>query len=360
MKLTIDRKHLIDLLSVAGSTASNAAKDVLANVKLDATDDLRIDSSDGELGAIQRSKQATIEKPGKCLMDARRVCSILSPSKAELVEIETTDSAVILTAGKSRFELPFVDPDSFPSVKPIEGAGIEVPGAALLNAIRKTIFAIDTDSTRYQLGGVLFEVYEDGLFLVATDGRRLSVAAIDIGGGPSFGGPIVGPKGLQAILRTFSDAPSVTLRSDGRSMQVETEKAVTICRLIEGRFPNWRSVLPANDFAHTIPINAGLLKGALTQASLFTENDSRGIELKFGPGQLVIRARQADKGRSEIEIPVDTSADIATTIDWRFALDFVKEAAADDVIEFNIKNKSERVLFTSGSWRYVVMPMERN
>jgi DNA polymerase-3 subunit beta len=360
VKININRRQLLDLLSVASATTG---KDVLSNVKISAGPDcLAIDSTDGDIGSVLSSDCECVA-PGKCSINPGRVASILGPSTAETVTIEANGQAVTLTAGKASFELPAVDPGTFPAVKTIEeGEAIEIPAAALLSAIRRTIFACDTASIRYQLGGVLFEPsIEEGetLHLVATDGRRLSTVAVDVAGGKIAGGPIVAHRGLQAILKTFGGASSVTIKTDGASLQVASETATLVCRLVEGRFPNWRGVVPSGNFAHTIPIPADRLKAALSQASVTTLDESRGVELAFSPGTLRISSKGQDRGKSEIEFEVDTAAEIATTIDWRFALDFVKEIPGDEIIEFKINDKTKPIVLAWGTWTYVVMPMSK-
>jgi DNA polymerase-3 subunit beta len=366
VKININRRQLLDLLSVASATTG---KDVLSNVKISAGPDcLAIDSTDGEIGSVLSSDCECIA-PGKCLINPGRVASILGPSTAETVTIEANGQAVTVTAGKASFELPAVDPGTFPAVKTIEGEAIEIPAAALLSAIRRTIFAVDLTSTRYQLGGVLLEPsIEEGetMHLVATDGRRLSTVAVDVAGGKIAGGPIVAHRGLQAILKTFGGASTVTIKTDGASLQVASETATLVCRLVEGRFPNWRGVVPSGNFAHTIPIPADRLKAALSQASVTTLDESRGVELAFRPpkeneakGTLKISSKGQDRGKSEIEFEVDTAAEIATTIDWRFALDFVKEIPGDEVIEFRINDKTKPIVLAWGTWTYVVMPMSK-
>jgi DNA polymerase-3 subunit beta len=356
VKITINRRQLLDLLSVASATTG---KDVLSNVKLTAGDDgLAIDSTDGDIGSVLSSDCECVA-PGKCSINPGRVASILGPSTAETVTIEANGQAVTVTAGKASFELPAVDPGTFPAVKTIEGEAIEIPAAALLSAIRRTIFAVDLTSTRYQLGGVLFEVDGETMHLVATDGRRLSTVAVDVAGGKIAGGPIVAHRGLQAILKTFGGASTVTIKTDGASLQVASETATLVCRLVEGRFPNWRGVVPSGNFAHTIPIPADRLKAALSQASVTTLDESRGVELAFSPGTLRISSKGQDRGKSEIEFEVDTAAEIATTIDWRFALDFVKEIPGDEVIEFRINDKTKPIVLAWGTWTYVVMPMSK-
>lgn len=359
MKITIDRRQLLDLLALAGSSTGKG-KDVLANVKLTADDDLIIEASDSQTGLVLKS-QCEIERPGKALLEPGKINQILGPSNAESVTIETTPSGVTITAGRLKSELPSADPDEFPSVKiDDDGPGVEIPAAALCSAIRRTKFATDQESTRYQLGGVLLE-FGDELHLVATDGRRLSTVPVTTSGGQSLGSPIVPLKGLDAMLRAFGGASSVTLKTVGGTLQASSDKATIVTTLVEGRYPNWRGVIPTGDWVHRIPVEAGSLTAALRQASVTTENvDSRGVQLRFMPGTLAISSRGHDRGKSEITMPVDSTADIAFTIDWRFAIDFSKEMPEDEILTLHVNDPTKPIMLSWGEWVYVIMPMAKN
>lgn len=357
MKLTIPRKTLLDALGVAGSSTG---KDIYSKVKLIVSDNLRIEASDGDVGLVL-NVACDVASPGKALVEPSKLNQILGPSSVEFVELSATDAAVVVVAGKSRFELPSQNADELPSIKAdTEGDSIEVPAAALLSAIRRTKFATDQASTRYQLGGVLIEVDGEMLHLVATDGRRLSACPIDIPGGSSLGGPIVGLKGLDAICKAFAGESSLTLRATAGTLQASSERATVVAKLIDGRYPNWRSVIPADSFNHSIPVEAGPLSVALRQASVTTENvDSRGVQLAFANRSLKLSSRGQDRGKSEIELAVDTDADVAFTIDWRFALDFVANVPDDEIVEMRVNDPSKPVVLKWHGWSYVIMPMER-
>ena len=361
MKITIDRRQLLDLLALAGS-ATGKGKDVLANVKLTATDGLTVlivEASDGQTGLVLKS-QCETERPGKALLEPGKINQILGPSNAESVTIETTPSGVTITAGRLKSELPSANPDEFPSVKIDDGPGVEIPASALCSAIRRTKFAVDAESTRYQLGGVLFE-FGDDLHLVATDGRRLSTVPVETSGGQSLGSPIVPLKGLDAMLRAFSGSASLCLKTVGGTLQASSDKATIVTTLVEGRYPNWRGVMPKGDWEYKIPVEAGSLAAALRQASVTTENvDSRGVELRFEPGSLTISSRGHDRGKSEITMPVDSSADIAFTIDWRFALDFAKEMPEDEILTLHVNDPAKPIMLSWNEWVYVIMPMAKN
>ena len=75
---------------------------------------------------------------------------------------------------------------------------------------------------------------------------------------------------------------------------------------------------------------------------------------------LTVTSKGADRGSSEIEVCVDTSAEVNVTMDWRFALDFCQHIPADDVIYFFISSPKDPVKFIWGLWQYVIMPMSRS
>lgn len=358
MKITIDRRQLLDQLSLAGSSTGKS-KDILANVKLTADADLTVEASDAQTGLVLRS-QCEIESPGKALLDHGKINQILGPSNAESVTIETSSSGVTITAGRLKSELPSANPDEFPSVKIDDGPGIEISAAALCSAIRRTKFAVDVESTRYQLGGVLFDFGDEELHLVATDGRRLSSVPVKTSGGQSLGSPIVPLKGLDAMLRAFSGSASVTLKTVGGTLQASSGKATIVTTLVEGRYPNWRRVIPDGDWIRKISVEAGSLAAALRQASVTTTPEDRGVQLRFVPGTLEISSRGHDKGESKITMAVDSAADIAFTIDWRFALDFAKELPGDEILTLHVNDASKPIMLAWDEWVYVIMPMAKN
>ena len=141
------------------------------------------------------------------------------------------------------------------------------------------------------LGGVLVELTAESITMVGTDGRRLarmSAAAESESDPPApAGSPVIPVKAMKLIERNLADDdPPVHLAiQSGTSVLMRTESAVIYSRLVEGRFPRYQDVFPAN-VEVKIPLEVGSLRSAVEQASIVTSEESRGVDFKFGDGVL--------------------------------------------------------------------------
>ena len=360
MKIAVNRRHFLGLVDRVASAAASGRvnNEVLKFVRVDATERLTVQATDGEVSIVVDG-DAEIERTGSALIDPVKFVALVKESTAETITIEATDSGINVTAGKSRFSLPAVSADQFPRCKRIEGDWITTQAEQLIGAINRTKFACDTDSTRYQLGGVLVETGEQ-LTLVATDGRRLSKISIDATNGKAGSTAIVPHKGLAAIVKAISGASDVNVHISKNSICVATEAAYVESRIIEGRFPAYDKCIPAMESLKTIPIEAGPFVSAMRQALVVANAEHRAVTLAFSPGELGISAKASDVGVVDTSMPVDTSETITTIIDGRFVADFAERCGSDEVFELRLKSESEPAVFIAGSWTYVVMPMARS
>ena len=360
MKIAVNRRHFLGLVDRVASAAASGRvnNEVLKFVRVDATERLTVQATDGEVSIVVDG-DADIQRTGSALIDPVKFVALVKESTAESITIEATDSGINVTAGKSRFSLPAVSADQFPRCKRIEGDWITTQAEQLIGAINRTKFACDTDSTRYQLGGVLVETGEQ-LTLVATDGRRLSKISIDATNGRAGSTAIVPHKGLAAIVKAISGASDVNVHISQNSICVATEAAYVESRIIEGRFPAYDKCIPAMESMKLIPIEAGPFVSAMRQALVVANAEHRAVTLAFSPGELGISAKASDVGVVDTSMPVDTSETITTIIDGRFVADFAERCGSDEVFELRLKSESEPAVFIAGEWTYVVMPMARS
>ena len=206
-----------------------------------------------------------------------------------------------------------------------------VAAADLRKLIRRTIFATDVESTRYALGGVLVELTAR----VDHDGRhRRPPARPDVGPGRGRerrrdappGSPVVPVKALKLIERNLDDDdPPVHIAIQGTTaVLIRTERAVIYSRLVEGRFPRYQDVFPAN-VEVKIPLEAGPLRLAVEQASIVTSEESRGVDFRFGDGVLKLSSQAADVGSSHVELPIAYDGKpVEITFDPRYLTDALK------------------------------------
>lgn len=369
MKIKVHREKFLAAFQIASSLApSRSPKDVLLNVKIEADDNrVVLMATDLEAGVRLEAEDLEVHAPGKALLSVQRVGNILRESSSEYMTIETTPNSLDILGQHSEFHLPLSNADEFPSVaKFTEESYFELPSRLFRELVRRTVFATDTESTRYQLGGVLFEIEGDTITAVATDGRRLACMK---GQGtsvnnyqPSSASTIVPTKTLQIIERSITDRDeTVQIAARSNDILIRTSRCTIFSRLVEGRYPNWRMVVPSSQGRTRIEGKVGDFFSAIRQASIVADPESRGVEFTFANGTLVASAKTADVGQSRVEIPISYNSDpIHITMDARFVSDFFKVLEPEKNFFLDVSNNSEPALFvTEDKYSYVVMPMSR-
>jgi DNA polymerase-3 subunit beta len=372
MKALCNREGLLAAFGmVSGVVPARSPKPILQNVKLVADPDAgsTLMATDLEVGIRHRVLGMKVEEPGAVILPTARFGSILRTSTDPELYLEAgAEQLLVRYPGRAEFHLPGEDPALYPEVPDFAAAGYhEVAAADLRKLIRRTIFATDTESTRYALGGVLVELKDDSITMVSTDGRRLARMAApaearnDAQAPP--GNPVVPVKALKLIERNLDDTdPPVHLAIQGTtSVLLRTERAVIYSRLVEGRFPRYQDVFPA-DVETKIRLDAGPLRLAVEQASIVTSDESRGVDFKFAEGALRLSSQAADVGSSQVEVPIAYDGKpLEITFDPRYLSDALKTLDDNDVVTVDlIDAKTAAVFHTEDRYTYVVMPLTRD
>lgn len=353
MKLTINRRQFSEQLQTAFSVAARG-KDVLASVKVIAGDGYAIHASNNEIGMILKGQPVSLTA-GQCLLPPKAL-TILKESSDEELTIEATSTEVKIEGQSARFSLPSKDPAEFPSVKELlEGCQFDLPAEGLRRIATQVAYAVDEDSTRYQLGGVLFSAGCDRLDVVATDGRRMARLAIDTTI-DTFSIGIVPAKALRTVASAIGDGVATVTLSQSQAM-FRGDSVALVTPLVEGRFPAWQGVIPPD--ADPIAIPAGPWSSVVRQASIVADPESRGIELAISDGTLSMAARTADVGSSSVQMVVATDRKIKTTIDHRFLAEFLRSVDPTASVDVHLSEPDRPVKLVAGDLVCVIMPMAR-
>lgn len=371
MKITCQRDQLANAFALAASIApSRSPKEILQNVKVTAAGGkLTLSATDQEVGIrLDVTEGVEIETEGTALLPVQKTGAILRESSDESLTIETDESGIRIAGSRSKFRLPGANPDEFPAVHEFDEQKYHQISTRLFREmLRRTAFATDSESSRYALGGVLLELEENSVIAVGTDGRRLARME---GKGDSVGGhqtngmtTIVPTRAISLIEKALSDKDdTVDVASRGNDLMIRTPRAVISSRLVEGRYPNWRQVLPKRENAVQLDVTVGPLFAALRQAAIVTDIDSRGVDFTFADGTLKLEASTADLGESQIELPIAYDGEpITLTMDHRYLADFCKVMDGESTFVMEIESsKSPALLTTEDGYAYVIMPMARD
>ncbi|GIW85933.1 MAG: DNA polymerase III subunit beta [Isosphaeraceae bacterium] len=368
MKALCNREGLLAGFGMASLVApARSPKTILQSVKLDVSENgSELLATDLEVGIRHRVLGVKVDEPGAVILPTQRFGQILRSLSDEELAIELQGNQVVVRGRHAQFKLPTDDASLYPELPDFGASAYYVVTAAdLRRGIRRTVFATDVESTRYALGGVLFELKDERLTLVATDGRRLArqVVGVDVEGKPGLpeSQPVVPVKALKLVERSLQDEdPPVHLVFQGNHVLMRTEEAVIYSRLVEGRFPRYQDVFPAQVEVR-IPLEAGPLLRATEQASIVTSEESRAVDFHFGPGVLRLTSQAPDQGSSDIELAIAyEDRPVSILFDPRYlveALRVLDESAA--VTAELVDPRNAAVFRTEDDYTYVVMPLTR-
>ncbi len=370
MKIQCEREKLLHAFQTAASVApARSPKPILQNIKLDVKDGKCIlMGTDLEVGIRIEAEGIQVDAPGSVVLPIARFLSILRESTDEVLLVDSDGRKIRVCGQRSEFHLPSENPDEFPAVTQFDEARYhELPVRFFREIVRRTVFATDTESTRYALGGVLLELTPDHITAVATDGRRLARQegpAKMVGEAPAGDRMTIVPtRAMQLLERALGDGEEVVqLCARENDVLVKSGRIEMYSRLVEGRFPKWRNVFPRRENTQRIEVTVGPFFSAVRQAAIVTSDERRGVDFSFDQGKTVLAAHGAEYGESHIELPIAYEGPkLEITLDPRYLSDFLRVLNPEAMLLLEIRDaESAAVCSTEDGYAYVIMPLARD
>jgi DNA polymerase-3 subunit beta len=366
LKVRGDAKELAEAIGLAASVApAKSPRPVLQNLLLDAHDGvLEVTGTDLDVAIRVRIERVDVASDGRVLVNAARFLQILRELVGDQVEVETDERAgCIISTGDSRFHVMGEEPEDFPELAPWKGDGSFRLGAAdLVEMIRRTHFAAHPEKTRYAMNGILIDLKDERLRLVATDGKRLSMCERPASAvkAPVF--VVVPTKGMTLLQRVVAPGEEhVEVSVEPAQVLFRTANATVMARLVEGHFPPYEDVLPKSHDKTLVLPREGFLS-ALRRAALLATKDSQSVRFKFAREGLELTARVPEVGESRVQFPMDYPFDeLQIGFNPAFFVDVLKVLTT---AEFTLQLKDTRsaaVVVEQGkdgaSFVYLVMPL---
>lgn len=309
MNITVEQGKLVRELSlIQGIIERKSTIPMLANVLLMANEDesLTLRATDLEV-AFRSSVGAKVKMSGQVMVNARRLHEIIHRLPPGDVVLAADSKVLRVELGKIRYRLAIQDTEQFPAFREKEGSAQGVVQAAFLaDQLRRVLFAVTTEDPRYSLGGAQWELENDQLTIVATDGHRLAVSrrpAQKVGA--EFPTILVPRKALAEIQKLALDHEGdVYLWAEKNSLSAVVGQREIHTTLQEQRFPDYRRVIPAgNDKVFTIKTE--VLKDALERVAVLSEEDSRLVRFDLKKGELKLSSANKDFGEAQEELDLD-------------------------------------------------------
>lgn len=353
------------LAPIQGVVEAKKSLPILSHVLMEATDgQITLFGTDLDVGIRIALPTETIQ-PGAVALSAKKLYDIVRELPDEPIEIQVDEELVTtIRCHRSHFKLKGLPRDDFPSLPSIKAeGGVGLPPKTLREMIRRTIFAVSTDQTRYTLNGILYQLTSADMRMVATDGHRLAMVKVDragVTGDAQMEGLIVPRKAMAEILKLFrDDSAAVWVRLADNHLVVEQGRQTLVTRLIEGQFPNYDQVIPAPS-GKGLVVRRDVLEGALRRTSAILGERTTPTVMDLKPNRLVVSCANLDLGEAREEVEVEYSGqELSVGFNARYVLDFLGAVDAERV-SLGVSDPLSPGLFRpaeDGTYTCVIMPM---
>lgn len=296
MSRVINSKNVLPILA-----------DIVFTVK---GDTLSLKASDSEVTLMTDIILTEAEGGGGFAINAKDILEAVKnlPELPLTFEIQEGDNVVKVVYFSGMFTMPTDNPIDFPVLPEMngtEGVSFNITEGLLQENIARTVFATADDELRPVMNGVYFDLTTDHLAVVASDGhtlvrnRILTIKAED----ETKKGSFILPKKPAHILKNILSRNAeneVTITADGRQISIKTENFTMQCRLIEGRYPNYNSVIPQNN-PNILTVNRTALVDALRRVSPFSNSNSNLVRIHVENGKLQLDTEDYDFSKTASE-----------------------------------------------------------
>lgn len=361
MKFSVSKDKLLEgLQTVQNVVSTRTTLPILSNVLIQVQDgQVRLTTNDLDVG-MSCTIEAQVEKDGSTTLPARRLATIAKELPAAEVEIEVDSKNVAsIRCGQSFFKVMGLPGEEFPALPTLENAKVfSIKQSALKDGLRKTSFATSTDETRYVLNGILCSFKENKLTMVATDGRRLAVMDLEVEFPRSQEVDIIIPsKCVTELARLLTDDGELKMTVGENQISFEVNGKLLVSKLIEGNYPNYRQVVPAETKEH-VTIERELLLNAVRRVALLSSEKSNSVKLHFSKNNLEITANTPEIGEAHESLAISYKGkEFAIAFNPGFLMDPLRNLADDEIKLEMIDEMSPGILKNNSPFLYVLMPM---
>lgn len=334
MRFTITRENLQQGLgAVAGSIPTRTTLPVLSNILVEAEEGaVRFSGTDLDT-AVSVRVPAEVAEPGAITAPAKKLQEIARELPGA-TEISTQGDSILISSGRSRFKLNGLPKDEFPAFPKVDFAGSwRVTGSDLQRLITHVSFAASTEETRPILNGVLWQLHDHDMRMVATNGHRLAkmTLPVEAGGDATAAELIVHPRALQQVQRLFAGDASVEVAKSENHLGFRSADVQVYTRLIEGPYPNYEQVIPKDNDKNMVADKTALTQ-AVRRMAIVASDQTHRIRMSLGGPMLKFSVESPDLGAANEELPVEYEGDpLEIGFNAQYLLELLRYMPTDEV-----------------------------
>ena len=219
-------------------------------------------------------------------------------------EVNTDDNSIRMKYQNGAYRIIGQNADEYPILQPLanEYTEVQLTASALASNIQRTLFATANDELRMVMNGIYFDLKEESMNIVASDGHKM-VRNMIFACKSDVPAAFILPKKPAGLLRAVlgsDDENTVTLKFNNNNAEVEFPDGMLSCRLIEGRYPNYNSVIPT-DNPNIVTIDRKAFLGALRRVNPFASENTQLVKIRMTLNNLELNSEDIDFATSAHE-----------------------------------------------------------
>ena len=332
---------------------------ILSNILLEVKGTkLRLNTTDLDIG-ISCEITVDIIEEGAITIPAKRFGDIVRelPSGDIIISVKKNNQ-VDIEGKQCRFKLGGLPKDEFPKFPEFKDKeAIQIEQSTLKEMLRLTSFAVSHEESRYVLNGILIEISDNVIRIVATDGRRLAKIEKKLPAVIKKEVAVIVPiKAVQEISRNLREEGTLSLIVGANQVLFEINDVLIATRIIEGEFPNYNQVIP-KPAKNRITMNTQDVLSSIRRANLLSTPDFQAVKFEIFTNKLVISKSTPDVGESREVIPVEYDGEeMMVGFNPQLLIDFLKNIN-DEQVHMEILGTDKPAVMRLQDYLYLALPM---
>jgi len=346
MKFIVSSSQLLKQLQVLGGVINSSnTLPILDNFLFELNqNELKISASDLET-TMSTIIDVESESEGSVAISARLLLDTLKTFPNQPLTFKTEENSTIeISSSYGKYDMAYFNGNEFPKAVSIESpSSTVIPGEVLATAISKTIFAAGNDDLRPVMSGVFFQFSSDNLTFVATDAHKLvKYSRTDVVSNDTA--EFIMPKKPLNLLKGILGGTEndVTIEYNNSNAKFTFDNVVLVCRLIDGKYPNYEAVIPKEN-PNKLTLERGLFLNSVKRVSIFSSKTTHQIRLKMAGTELNISAEDIDySNKAEERLACEYQGDdMQIGFNSRFLTEMLSNLTSNEVlIEMSLPNRA--------------------
>lgn len=360
MRIKLSKESLLTgIQTVQNIVSPKITLPILSNMLLETRNNtIKMNTTDLDMG-ISCEVPVSIFEEGAITIPAKKFSDIIRElPTGEVTILVKKNNQIDIEGNNCRFKLIGLPKEEFPKFPEFKDKEVvQIEQNVLKEMLALTSFAVSHEETRYILNGLLFEIFDDTIRIVATDGRRLAKIEKKLLKLITKNISIIIPiKAIQEVMRNLKEGGVISFLTSTNQVLFDIDGVLIVTRIIGGEFPNHNQVIPAPSFPK-INVNREAFLFALRRANLLATQDFQAVKLEIFKDKMVISKTTPDIGESREEIPIEYGgAELIVGFNPVFLIDVLKNLDTEK-IELELTGPDKPGVIRLGDYLYLALPM---